>query len=123
MPPKITLCQEEAFVDRRVPCPIGSETLKQLQEGLGSVQEKVVALQSAVEAHTTAALSGYPLDKDGRADTLGHRSYHEALIMQAKSRTDFWHKLGFELVKWGLIGFLFWVVTQLWASFILGPKK
>ena len=120
---KRLFCQEEAFVDRRIPCPIGSETLRQMQEGLSSVQEKVGALQSAVEAHTTAALSGYPLDKDGRADTLGHRSYHEALIMQAKSRTDFWHKLMFELVKWGLIGFLFWVVTQLWAGFVLGPKK
>lgn len=104
-------------------CPLGGETLAKLHAFMGGLQEKVEALQKAVEEQTTMALAGYPLDKDGKPDTSGHRSYHEEIIEQAKARTEYWREMTFELSKYGLIGFVLWAATQLWAAFINGLKQ
>jgi hypothetical protein len=125
---KGTFCQDSLALERHKneedrACPLGSDTLRQLQSFMELVHAKVAELQSAVEAQTTLALAGYPLDKDGKPDTSGHRSYHEALIEQAKNRTDFWRKMTFELTKYGLIGFAVWAAIQLWAAFVKGPVK
>jgi len=123
-----TFCQNPPAVERRkdagdCACPLGSETLTHLRVFMEKLQEKVEDLQKAVEEQTTLALAGYPLDKDGRPDTSGHRSYHEEIIEQAKARTEYWRKMTFELSKYGLIGFVLWAATQLWAAFIAGPKQ
>lgn len=54
-------------------------------------------------------------------DPEAHREYHEALIGEARQRKEFWNKLVFELTKWGLIGFLGWLVIQVWTGALKGP--
>lgn len=122
MPPETTFCQN----DQNTPmhsCPLGSETLRQMQEYIRVAQAKIEDLQTVVDAQTALALAGYPVDKDGRPDVSGHRSYHEELIEQERVRTEYWRKMTFELTKYGLIGFVLWAVTQLWVAFIKGPVK
>lgn len=55
-------------------------------------------------------------------DMMGHRAYHEEVIAQIKDRREFWKKLSFELAKWGLIGFLGWLVIQVWHGALKGPQ-
>ena len=55
-------------------------------------------------------------------DLLGHRLYHEAVIDALRARREFWRKMTFELVKWGLIGFIGWGAIQLWYGALRGPK-
>lgn len=47
-------------------------------------------------------------------DPEGHRRHHEAIIRKAERRADFWDSMAKEIGKWGLIGFLGWVVVSLW---------
>ncbi len=56
------------------------------------------------------------------ADLAGHRNYHDAVIQKERARKEFFQKLTFELAKWGLIGFVGWVVANLWMDFLKGPK-
>lgn len=104
-------------------CPLGGETLRQIQEYIRVAQEKIGDLQNVVDVQTALALAGYPLDKDGKPDIAGHRSYHEELIEQERARTEYWRKMTFELTKYGLIGFALWALTQLWIAFVRGPIK
>lgn len=121
-PAKKTFCQNDTQSERQ-DCPLGSETLRQMQEYIRAAQEKLEDLQTTLDAQTALALAGYPLDKDGKPDIAGHRSYHEELIEQERAKTEYWRKMTFELTKYGLIGFILWVITQLWAAFIKGPIK
>jgi len=87
---------------------------------LHAQREDTVAIREALTSHaeseakalqrTIASLteSAFP---DG--DTLGHREYHLAMMEAAKNRAEFWRKLLFELTKWGLLGFLGWLVADL----------
>lgn len=128
MPPKTNvLCQETptpagAYAVPEA-CPLGSETLRQIQAYISVAQAKIEDLQHSVEEQTALALAGYPLNKDGKPDLAGHRSYHEELIEQERVRTEYWRKMTFELTKYGLIGFVLWALTQLWLAFIKGPIK
>lgn len=70
---------------------------------------------------------GGKLDRFSKAfpndDPDGHRRFHEAEIRRAEARAEFWEKMRFEVVKWGLFGFLGWAAYQLWIAFIHGPQK
>jgi hypothetical protein len=55
-------------------------------------------------------------------DPNGHRVYHEEVISQVKAKKEFWNKLAFELAKYGLIGFVGWMIIQLWHGVLVGPK-
>lgn len=68
-------------------------------------ESEAKALQEAINSLTESA---FP---DG--DALGHREYHLAMMEAAKNRAEFWRKLLFELTKWGLLGFLGWLITDL----------
>lgn len=64
------------------------------------------------------------LDKSfPQGDALGHKKHHELSIKAAEDRAAFWSKMRFELSRWGLIGFIGWVVYSLWKAFLLGPIK
>lgn len=56
-------------------------------------------------------------------DPKGHRRHHEAVIAKAEARAAFWKKLLEEISKYGLIGFLGWLVTLAWSGFVQGPHK
>lgn len=57
--------------------------------------------------------SGFPGD-----DPVGHRQYHESLIERNKAYTDLGRKLLFELAKWGLIGFIGWLLVAGWGDIV-----
>lgn len=62
------------------------------------------------------------MDAFPEGDAAGHKRYHLASIKAAENKAAFWDKMQFELVRWGLIGFLGWAAYQLWAAFLHGPK-
>ncbi len=66
------------------------------------MQEETVEL-----AHEIAQLmiKAFP-----EGDPDGHRRHHELVIKQAEARTAFWEKMVFEITRWGLIGFLLWLL-------------
>jgi hypothetical protein len=47
-------------------------------------------------------------------DSSGHRIHHEMAIKAAEAKAEFWEKMRFEIFRWGLIGFIGWVVVSLW---------
>jgi hypothetical protein len=114
-----SLCQGVETQERRkgFSCPIGDD-VELLRDQLTAIQQPITAY--LVEQKT--ALEGFPLNAAGNPDVEGHKSYHEALIIQAKARTEFWHKLTFELAKYGLLGFAVWASRELWIAFLHGPK-
>ena len=93
------------------------------------VHEKIDRMESALTAHLTdepvriaeeiktLMEKAFPF-----GDPHGHRTHHEALIQKAEQRAEFWKKMSFELSRWGLLGFVGWVLYSLWKSFLLGPK-
>lgn len=56
-------------------------------------------------------------------DPHGHRRHHEAVIMKAEARAEFWKKLVFEISKYGLLGFIGWAAISLWKAVLVGPVK
>lgn len=71
-----------------------------------------------IAAAVSSILKAFPGD-----DPDGHRKHHELVIKQAEASAAFWEKMRFELVRWGLIGFLGWAAYALWHSFLQGPPK
>lgn len=74
--------------------------------------------QELAEAMAQMMASAFP-----EGDPDGHRKHHELVIRQAEAKAVFWEKMRFELVRWGLIGFLGWAVYALWHAFLAGPPK
>lgn len=55
-------------------------------------------------------------------DPQGHRAYHEVQMQAAADRAEFWKTMRTEISKWGLIGFVGWIVVTAWRAFLMGPK-
>lgn len=55
-------------------------------------------------------------------DIEGHRKYHESIIVRNHEVAEFFKKLTFELVKYGLLGFIGWLLIISWKAFLQGPK-
>jgi hypothetical protein len=45
-------------------------------------------------------------------DMKGHCDYHREIIEQVKARKDFWQKMRYEIYRWGLLGFVLWLLSQ-----------
>lgn len=99
------------FIERRAENRSLNELMRQVLLGMEHLEK---ALKAEIRQ---AATDAFP---DG--DPIEHKKYHLSLIRQADSKTAFWDKMRFELTRWGLIGFLGWVVYQLWVAFLHGPK-
>ena len=82
------------------------ETVKELKDGLGRVESKVVAF-----------ISAFP-----NGDAVLHRVAHETQICASKERHQFWSKIKFTLVALLLSGAAVWVGIVLWKAFLIGPK-
>ena len=54
---------------------------------------------------------------EGDAD--GHRRFHEASITAAEERAVFWADLRRSVAKWGLFGFLGWILLRLGDGFLV----
>lgn len=94
------------------------ETRDEVQGLRGELNEhiKMEAEQTATAVKDVLAKS-FP---DG--DTELHRRYHTAAIQREEARAKFWSKMVFELTKWGLIGFLGWLLVKAWLGVLEGPK-
>ncbi len=79
--------------------------------------DEIAAHVTTLSATTERLALGFPGD-----DPAGHRAYHEAVIRRIEARAAFWQKLTFELVKYGVLGFLGWSAFALWQAFLRGPK-
>jgi hypothetical protein len=81
-----------------------------------SIDRKLDSIRTdvkSIQAMLTRYAAGFPGD-----DPDGHRKYHETLIERNKAYTDLGRKLLFELAKWGLIGFLGWMLVAGWHDVV-----
>lgn len=98
----------EVFADRRKDPQRVLVRLEQIERSLDTVLEKLEEVSRIREA--------IPEDEDGARDYEGHRKYHEQLITESLARQDFWRRMKYDLVRWGLIFFLGWAVIALLKS-------
>jgi len=100
-----------------------SVEVKELNTRLSNhMHDETLELAEAVTALMVKAFAG--------GDPGVHKAWHEAQIQEALARAEaarvkkeFWGKLMFELAKFGLLGFVGWVVLTLWRGFLVGPKS
>jgi hypothetical protein len=95
-----------------------------------NIHDNQLELQKTLNRHIqtepeewAAALRSLMNDAFPEGDADGHRMAHEAQMREIENRAAFWEKMRFEIMKWGLIGFLGWAAVQLWLSFLHGPGK
>ncbi|MGL4265158.1 MAG: hypothetical protein ACRCTX_26340 [Afipia sp.] len=94
-----------------------SESLSQIRNDLASARDELHTRADATERQVQELRHAFPAD-----DPAGHRAYHDEVIAIARARKEFWQKLLFELAKWGLLGFVAWLVLAGWRDFLKGPN-
>jgi len=94
------------------------ERLTHIEQQLSSLTQSIT---SYMDKQTDIAVA-FPKDPHtGEPDYDGHCSAHEQWIAESVARTEFWKKMRFELVKWGLLGFLGWLLVQVvWPALAKG---
>lgn len=86
--------------------------VQQIHEDVNALDGKLtVALSEHKKEMREMLENAFP---GGDAD--GHRRHHEAAIMAAEKRANFWSTMHMELAKWGLVGFAAWAVVHLWQA-------
>lgn len=92
--------------------------LTHIEHQLSSLTQSIVAYMDK----QTDIGAAFPKDPHtGEPDYNGHCSAHEQFIAESKARTEFWKKMRFELTKWGLLGFLGWLLIQVvWPALVKG---
>lgn len=100
------------------------EHLVRLSSQVGEVSKELA--QAREDMHQRAKLSSSQIEELRNAfpadDPAGHRAYHDEVIATARARKEFYQKLLFELAKWGLLGFIGWMVLAGWRDFLKGPN-
>lgn len=100
------------------------EHLVRLSSQVGEVSKELA--QTREDMHQRAKLSSSQIEELRHAfpadDPAGHRAYHDEVIATARARKEFYQKLLFELAKWGLLGFIGWMVLAGWRDFLKGPN-
>lgn len=86
--------------------------------------ERYAAIQAdiaEIKEMFSSVNSAFVVDEADKPDYLGHAAAHRAWIDAQRARRDFWQKMTFELTKWGLLGFLGWLLVQvLWPAIVKG---
>lgn len=106
--------QSKAIIEHLVSL---SESLGQIRKDLASARDELHSRADATERQVQELRHAFPAD-----DPAGHRAYHDEVIAIARARKEFWQKLLFELAKWGLLGFVGWMVVAGWRDFLRGPN-
>lgn len=106
--------QNKAIIEHLVSL---SESLGQIRNDLAGARDELHSRADATERHVQELRHAFPAD-----DPAGHRAYHDEVIAIARARKEFWQKLLFELAKWGLLGFVAWLVLAGWRDFLKGPN-
>lgn len=95
--------------------------LSDLMFSLDAFQQGQKAIYDGYVAQQDRIFSAFLKNDDGDPDLSGHAAAHKAQIELSQARRDFWNKLTFELSKWGMIGFLAWMISQAWIGMLKGP--
>lgn len=124
--PLETLESLSPFIERRNPAggdPVVLMLLKQLHTDVKTLDKKIS--DHITDEPLTLAESVLSLMQKSfyKGDAEGHKSWHEEQYKVLAERSAFWKKLRFEIYKYGLIGFLGWLLYAAWASFLQGPPK
>lgn len=98
---------------------------------LGALEDKVTEHMLGEEAgkaelrnsinELAAKVDSFMLAFPGK-DFRSHCEYHQLLIDAARARKDSWQKVRYDLMRYGVIGFLIWTGYAMWKAFLLGPK-
>lgn len=98
------------------------DIVKQTRDDVHDLKQKLTEHIQMEEDMTATLIKNLSVQSfpDGNPDL--HRMYHEAVIKREEEKALFWKKMLFELVKWGLLGFLGWMVVEAWIAFLRGPK-
>lgn len=115
MPPD----REHAHVERRRT----PDSLMALVQQIHAGQQELVASHQAHKSELAEAITKLMTDSFPEGDPAGHRRYHEASIKAAEDRAEFWKKMRFEVMKYGLPGFIGWVAYLIWQGVLQGPHK
>lgn len=118
------------FPERRAETSALLALLQTVHDDVKKLQQNNVDLDHKLTQHMTeetmelaAEITKLMADAFPEGDPKGHRKHHEAVIAKAEARAAFWKKILEELSKYGLLGFLGWLVTLAWSGFIQGPHK
>ena len=55
-------------------------------------------------------------------DAEAHKREHEAMVAAMERRAAFWTDIAASVAKWGVLGFLGFLVVAGWRAFLMGPK-
>ncbi len=94
-----------------------SDQIREVRNDLSQAREEMHRRAEGTERQIVELRHAFPAD-----DPVGHRAYHDEVINIARARKEFWQKLLFELAKWGLLGFLGWMLIAGWRDFLKGPQ-
>ena len=94
-----------------------AEQVREVKNELSQAREELHRRAEGTEKQIVELRHAFPAD-----DPAGHRAYHDEVIAIARARKEFWQKLLFELAKWGLLGFVAWLVLAGWRDFLKGPN-
>ena len=96
------------------------EHLVRLSSQVGEVRKELVQAREDMQLSSSQIEElrhAFPAD-----DPAGHRAYHDEVIATTRAHKEFYQKLLFELAKWGLLGFIGWMVLAGWRDFLKGPN-
>lgn len=99
------------------------DDVKKLQQNHVDLDHKLTQHMTEGTMELAREISKMMVDAFPEGDPKGHRKHHEAVIAKAEARAAFWKKMLEEISKYGLLGFLGWLVTLAWSGFIQGPHK
>lgn len=94
-----------------------SAQVSEVRRELTQAREDLHRRAEGTERQIVEMRHAFPAD-----DPAGHRAYHDEVIAITRARKEFWQKLFFELVKWGLLGFVGWMIVAGWRDFLKGPN-
>ena len=113
----------EMFVERRS-LDIGAlvHLITDLHADVKELDKKLIQHMNDETSVLAAEVASLMAKAFPEGDPDGHRRHHELVIEQAENRAKFWSKMTFELAKWGLVGFLGWLVLLVWQALVKGPR-
>lgn len=97
------------------------ETIKKLAIVSDKLDKMAQQLDDLARKHSQIS-KAFHKNRDGEPDYFGHYNAHDTWMTESDRRDDFIRRLGFEVMKWGLIGAAGWLVLSVWRSFLAGPK-
>ena len=74
------------------------------------LSEHITKEPAAIEEACKKAVDGMITQAFPEGDLPGHKSAHQEMIDAYRTKKEFWQKLLFELSKWGLLGFVLWML-------------